>query len=70
MATYITRQGDAWDLIAYKLFGAERYMKEMIEANRQYAEVFVFSGGVELEVPELTLTADSSTLPGWRTEDE
>ena len=32
-STYTTIQGDTWDLIAYKLYGEEKYMKNLIEAN-------------------------------------
>ena len=35
-STYTTIQGDTWDLIAYKLYGEEKYMKNLIEANEEY----------------------------------
>lgn len=42
---YITEQGDTWDLIAYKLYGEERYMKNLIEANWPLLDILVFSAG-------------------------
>ena len=29
-STYTTIQGDTWDLIAYKLYGEEKYMKNLV----------------------------------------
>lgn len=51
--TYKTIQGDTWDLIAYKLFGSEKYMKNLIEANWPLLDVLIFPSGIELTVPDL-----------------
>lgn len=40
--TYTTIQGDTWDLISFKLFGSEKYMKNLIEANWPLLETLVF----------------------------
>lgn len=67
MSTYTTIQGDTWDGIAYKLYGDEKYMKNLIEANWLYTDVLVFSAGVELTVPEITEEEkDDDNLPIWR----
>lgn len=50
--TYTTIQGDTWDLIAYKLYGSEKYMKNLIEANWPLLEVLVFSSGTVINVPD------------------
>lgn len=64
---YTTIQGDTWDGIAYKLYGDEKYMKNLIEANWLYTDVLVFSAGVELTVPEITEEEkDNDNLPIWR----
>ena len=66
-STYTTIQGDTWDGIAYKLYGDEKYMKNLIEANWRYTDVLVFSAGVELTVPEITEEEkDNDNLPIWR----
>lgn len=66
-STYTTIQGDTWDGIAYKLYGDEKYMKNLIEANWFYTDVLVFSAGVELTVPEITEEEkDDDNLPIWR----
>jgi len=64
MATYKTIQGDTFDGIAYKLWGDEKHMKELIEANLDYADVLIFSPNVELIVPEAEETP--ALLPFWR----
>lgn len=68
MKTYTTIQGDTWDLISYKIFGDEKYMRYLIEANWDYADVLVFSSGTVLTVPELPEEPDED-MPFWR-EDE
>lgn len=62
---YVTQQGDTWDLIAYKLFGEERRMKNLIEANWSLLDVLVFSAGTEITVPDLPEEVDAD-LPFWR----
>lgn len=65
---YKTIQGDTWDSIAYQLYGNERYMKQLIEANWDYSDVLVFSADVELTVPEIPQDEDSD-LPFWKREE-
>ena len=66
--TYTTIQGDTWDGMAYALYGAEKYMHYLIMANLDYADVLIFSQGVELTVPDLP-DEPSEDVPFWR-EDE
>lgn len=66
--TYTTEQGDTFDGIAFKLYGNEGYMKDLIEANWRYADTLIFSAGVELTVPEEEISSVSTTAPFWRTE--
>jgi len=65
-STYTTIQGDAWDMIAFRLFGDEKYMKNLIEANWEFADILVFSSGAVLTVPDIPEEADESG-PFWRT---
>lgn len=67
--TYKTIQGDTWDLIAYKLFGSEKYMKNLIEANWPLLDVLIFSPGIELTVPDIPEEQDDD-LPFWRNDGE
>lgn len=65
MREYVTVQGDTWDLIAFRVYGSEKYMTTLIEANPEYRETVFFSAGVKLVVPEVT-TPVSSSLPPWK----
>lgn len=65
---YITQQGDCWDALAYKIYGAEKYMKVLIEANWPYAEILVFPSGIELNVPDLPEEYNEDA-PFWRLDD-
>ena len=39
---YTTKLGDTWDLIAYRVYGNEKYMKELVEANIELASTVFF----------------------------
>lgn len=67
--TYTTIQGDTWDLIAYRLYGDEKYMRYLYEANWPYADTLLFSSGIVLSVPDLPEETDED-VPFWRVEDE
>ena len=62
--TYSTSQGDAWDFIAYKVLGSEKYTPELIKANPEHVQTFVFDANEELVIPEIE-TVKQSILP-WK----
>ena len=66
MNTYTTIQGDMWDSIAYKLYGSCSFMDALINANGQYSGIFVFSAGVQLEVPAIESRIAATPLPPWK----
>ena len=66
--TYTTIQGDTWDMIAYRLFGDESQMKELVEANLQHIDTMIFRSGTVLSVPELRESRNGS-VPFWRKDD-
>lgn len=63
--TYITQQGDTWDLIAYREMGNEKYMVRLMEANPDHRETVIFSAGIKLVIPKID-TPIPSTLPPWK----
>lgn len=67
--TYTTIQGDTWDLIAYKLYGSEKYMKNLIEANWPLLEVLVFSSGTVINAPDIPEDSDEDA-PFWRSNND
>lgn len=68
MRTYTTIQGDTWDLISHNLYGDEKYMRYLIQANWDYANVLIFKAGVIINVPDLPEEPDED-MPFWRDED-
>lgn len=68
---YKTVRGDTWDGMAYKFYGAEKYMKLLIEANWPLLDYLVFPSGIEITVPELTEEdEDDMDAPIWRQSDD
>ena len=65
MSTYTTIQGDMWDSIAYKQLGDTAHTDDLMNANQQYREYYIFPAGIILELPQIT-EPQSSTLPPWK----
>lgn len=65
MRNYTTAQGDTWDMVSLHVYGSEKYMAELIEANPEYREVVFFLANVRLKVPAIT-TPTPAKLPPWR----
>lgn len=66
--TYTTRQGDAWDQIAYRVYGSENYTGWLMQNNFPHLDTFVFGAGVVLKTPEPPKTVTASNVPFWRTD--
>lgn len=67
MITYTTKQGDMWDSIAHTQCGDALSMDDLIMANQQYADYYIFPAGITLYIPE---TAQRQTAaakaPPWK----
>ena len=63
--TYTTLQGDAWDAIAYRLWGEERLFMALVETNPEYLDTVTFSAGVILRVPPRPEHYVVTELPPW-----
>ena len=61
---YVTKSGDCWDSIAYEVYGSCKYVEDLINANREHIETFIFSAGVTLKVPQVE-KSKSQTKPPW-----
>lgn len=55
-----------WDSISKKIYGSEKYVRELMEANKNYLSTLIFSSGIILNVPELTVDEETNNLPPWR----
>lgn len=62
---YTTKSGDTWDSIAYELFKDCRYTEDLINANRGNITTFIFSAGVELQIPVIE-KSKTRNLPPWK----
>lgn len=65
MREYVTALGDTWDIIAYKMYGNERQMSLLIEANPGHRETVLFAADTIITVPDAP-TAVSTVLPPWK----
>ena len=66
MRKYMTVQGDMFDNIALEQMGDELYTDRLIKENPQYQDVYIFSAGVELTIPDVDNTAGLNMLPPWK----
>ena len=64
--TYTTVQGDMWDSIAKKQYGDTKFTDVLINANARYRDVFIFSSGVVLDIPEVNDKVTADDLPPWK----
>lgn len=64
---YSTQQGDTFDIIAKKMLGNEKYIKELILANPEQANIVIFPSGISLNIPVIDTTEKTSaTTAPWR----
>ncbi len=66
MSTYKTQQGDMWDSISYKLYGDSQYTDVLINANPEFRNVYIFSEGIVINVPEVEERITADDLPPWK----
>lgn len=64
--TYTTKQGDAWDAIAYEVYGDEKYTGWLMQNNFPLLDTFVFGQGVVLQTPDLPEEETAASVPIWR----
>ena len=65
--SYVTVQGDKWDLIAHQQLGDTRHMNKLMAASPQCLDYYIFPAGIELQLPEIDPEqAGLSSLPPWR----
>ena len=64
--TIRTKSGQVWDEIAFIYLGNCKYTADLMAANPDKLEYFVFPAEVELVLPEIEdETANKSNLPSW-----
>lgn len=68
MKTYVTIQGDFWDMAGLRAYGSERgqfLMHKLIEANFWARKIAQFSGGLSIDVPAAQAVVEVSLVP-WK----
>ena len=68
MRTYITVQGDTWDLIAYRMYkklGAENLMDILLENNEAHIDTLIFPANIKLNIPDIAEPVIEN-LPPWK----
>lgn len=65
--TYTTQQGDAWDAIAFRVYGDVKYTGWLMQNNFPHLDAFVFDAGVVLQTPALPEDDQLANVPIWRT---
>lgn len=62
---YITKEGETWDQIAYKVYGDEMLYIDLMQANLKVIDIAVFPANIPLICPDVK-PADSKNLPPWK----
>lgn len=65
---YRTENGDTWDLIAYKIYGNELRMHELMRANVNLIGIAIFDANIPIIAPKLEKNdfSTNSNLPPWK----
>jgi len=64
-SSVVTIQGDTWDIVAKRVWGNEKLMDTLIEANPSQRHRMVFPAGCVLTVPDVSV-GSSVDVPPWR----
>lgn len=68
--TYVivtTKEGDRWDLIAWRCYGDAQRIEPIITANPRIPIRTVLPAGLQVRVPVLDApAADAAALPPWK----
>ena len=67
MTPYTTKQGDRWDLIAWKAYGDTSRLKDIIAANPTVPIWAVLPAGLQMQIPVISQAElDTTNLPPWK----
>nr|DAH81751.1 MAG TPA: tail protein [Caudoviricetes sp.] len=54
-----------WDLISYRVYGSEKYVKILLEANPVYRNIAIFPADIDIICPVIP-SSESRVLPPWK----
>ena len=64
--TYITVEGDTFDMLALRFYNDEKLASTIIQANPEYCDTLIFEAGISLSIPAAAAVVLPETLPPWR----
>ena len=65
-STYITVEGDTFDILALRFYNDEKLASTIIQANPDYCDTLIFEAGISLVIPAEFSVTLPETLPPWR----
>lgn len=63
--SYVTKEGDTFDSVAFELYTEERLAWLVMQANPLLCDVLIFDAGVELLAPVLEEDGGMAAAPPW-----
>lgn len=67
---YRTVSGETWDLVAYKVYGSEKYFHSLIRSNPNLLHIAIFDANFPIIVPdvkeEFVTEEAKKKLPPWK----
>lgn len=64
--TYITKEGDSFDLLALRYYNNEKLANRIIEENPDYADSVILDGGITLSIPVIEKPVNNTMKAPWR----
>jgi len=68
MITYLVKQNDRWDTIAYEMYGDPYKYEIIIKANPQYLGSPYPPAGAKLQIPIIEEEIEETITAPWQTE--
>ncbi len=63
-SVYITKAGDIWDIISFKVYGNEKFVLDLIKENPEFSAMAIFPANVYIKCPEIKNIKEGE-LPPW-----
>lgn len=63
---HVTREGERWDLIAWRYYRDVRQVPQLIAANPHAPNSPALPSGLRLRVPLIERASTTAALPPWR----
>ena len=68
MLSYITKEGDRWDLIAWEFYADPYLYPVLLEANPELKGLSVLPAGKKIKIPVVYIEKENEINPPWQTD--